>query len=639
MIQTFSARDFQGLRKIDLDLGGFNVLYGANGAGKTSIADAVLHALTGDVPRGSVVADVIRAGAKKASVEVMVGDKRGVIRETTAKARSVMVDGIEVPAKDADAAVRKMIGASVPAIRAALKGGALLDMKPADRLALLAEITGATFAPALAPDVVAAIARLGIEAPKSLADLDLVADRAIEKRKDGKRVAAEQQADLDRLPSVPAHLVGKTFDLADLRRRRDAAMVARPDVAAIELRLAELGTATRVPVPSTDAASRDLVRAEDAVKTAKSLVAQLSAAPAVPESKVSVEDAKAAVEKAQAELVRIEKSLESMRADHARATRMEAAIAKGGHCETCGQGLSAELAADAAKATAAILKQGKVFAAERDAASAKVESARLALVAAEKAAEARRHATALREAKEAVPAAEAKFTEAEAAFRRVQSLKVAAEAENTKAAEIDRLRAELTRAATPSPVSIADLDRQIADAESVAAARPAERARAEKSLASANERAADGDLVEKACKAAKVDLVRGALHPFTDAANAAIAALGLGFTLSWDGLDPIVSGMPVSRLSDGERTRVLYAMQLAVVRLARVPLLILDRAELVDDAGKKEIKKLASACAAEGIQVLMLTCAPAPAQLDARFRGFVVADGEASPIPVAAKAA
>lgn len=655
-IESVSIRDFCGIQSVDLQLAGLTLLYGQNGAGKSSVLDAIRHALTGDL-RGEVVADVIRQGAKKATVEVMFGERTGVATVTTPKGRSVSVDGVEIPAKEAAAAIATTTGASVEAIRAALASGAILTMKPDARLALLAAITGAKFdrasiATALGEATCADLARLGIESPASLADLRLAADAAVQKRRDAKAKRKNAEDSDAHVPLIAPELAAKVTSttpeavahrLSELQRQRDLAIVnASVDpvenlTRRIEQIESELEVASRLPEPSLDEPGRRMVRAENVVREAKARVTQLESRAAPVSSRLSVADAKAALDAAKKAAADAQKALDVARAEYARREAIVEAVKRGGCCDSCGRPMGADLLDLAQRAVAEAKAAGVGF---RDAAAnatARVQAAEADMLAAEKAAVATEAVKALAAARAGVPAAEAEFRAAEKAYREAAALLDKAKAHNAKFDERARLVAERNKAATPSAGNLTLIEAEIVELSAVRSSfKPvADHARFVQWIREATEAEESADRVEKRCLAVRESLVRDAIAPFTEAANAALAVMAPGVTVD---ADLRVGGLDVARLSDGQRTRVLYALQLAAARLAGVRLLVLDRVEVVDDVGRGALKKLAAACADEGIQVVMLTCATAPSALPPAVRGYVIQSGRSVAIP-AAKAA
>src|SRR3990167_7524586 len=104
-IERMIVKNFEGIRAMDLALGDINLVYGPNGAGKSSIADALEFALTGAALRGGTLPDLIRQGAKKLEVEGRLTNGHEIRRERTRSGGEVCLDGLEVKAAEAEAAI------------------------------------------------------------------------------------------------------------------------------------------------------------------------------------------------------------------------------------------------------------------------------------------------------------------------------------------------------------------------------------------------------------------------------------------------------------------------------------------------------------------------------------------------------
>jgi hypothetical protein len=682
MLKNTTIKDFIGLRSADITFGAFNVFYGLNGAGKSSIADALAFALTGEVVRGETVANVIRQGAKSAYVDVVLSATgTGIGREATKTGRKVHIDGVPLAEKDALPAIRKELPASDAAIRSALRAGAILDLKPAQLQQLLVELTGgAAFDATLLADVAEALARRSLKAPTTIAGLDVLATDAVAARKDAKRTATTEQANLDAIPvPSPRAADGVTVEhmrskLTQLRARRDAAIraTAGHDGARderrreVEAQLREIGDAAVPPaanaseaIRALDAAQVAVVRADEAVKrlSAEILGLERLAADPIPAAP-ALADARAAVDaavKARAGLVAaVDAKVAEGKALREQVDGLRQGV--GSTCSHCTQPIGPAVveALDARLATMRTEREALVSSLRE--AEAAETAARQDVLKAERATAIRDAAAKLADLQAKKPAAEQTLSAAIAAeqgARAARDAAVAAQrAHDDRAAALQKataLRRELAALETPAPTSaenVAELDVAIDEAARIEASIPVveKRARIAKWVADAQAAVEDCDAIEAAAKAAKVELIARSVGPFTKAANDALSVM-------WPGVAIVVteslgievrrssSSLSVGQLSDGERTRVLYALQLAAVRLAKLPLLILDRAELIDAAGRMGVKRLAGACAAEGIQVVMLTCAEAPASLPASVTGFVVEDGRVTRIPAVEKVA
>lgn len=190
--------------------------------------------------------------------------------------------------------------------------------------------------------------------------------------------------------------------------------------------------------------------------------------------------------------------------------------------------------------------------------------------------------------------------------------------------------------AEPQAEDLGALDAEIAKAQATlqALAQGARRAAAEKAVERARQAVEDADVVAKACApgGVRASLLARAVKPFTDAANGFLRDLAPGYEVQVsESFELLVRAggrtLRPSQLSDGERTRLLYVLQLAVADLSGLRLLVLDRGELLDAAGKTALKVLIAACAASGVQVLMLSCAPPPAAAPPGLTVYVMEAG------------
>jgi DNA repair exonuclease SbcCD ATPase subunit len=196
-IERIKAENFQGLELVDLEFGPITVFYGKNGAGKSSVREAIDYATTGHAPRKAILADTIRQGAASSHVEATLTNGRErlvVARKRTKSAGDSFVNGKKVAAGVAEAEVAKTFRVSTSSLAACLRISNLFDMKPADLQALLTAVTGATFTPAaileaLGPEIGAKAKKRGIGLPASI---ELFTDAF--KRAEGARQAYKRQA-------------------------------------------------------------------------------------------------------------------------------------------------------------------------------------------------------------------------------------------------------------------------------------------------------------------------------------------------------------------------------------------------------------------------------------------------------------
>ncbi len=683
MIRKLTAKHFEGIETAELELGPITALYGANGAGKSSLRDAIEHVLTGEPCRGGVLAEVVRQGARSAEVEVLLenGSPEGlsIIRRRSKSGGKQMVSGVELTAGEAQAAVEKTVGAPVRAITAALRAGAILELKPDELQALLAGLTGAAFdekaiSEAVGADVSAAAARAGLQLPKRFEDLPSFGKAAEGARQLAKRQLAEREADLDRTPQgKPGDEKALLANLKDLRARRETAARGQAhDAGAREEKLrqmraelAELAQVPEIEAPPDDSAENALAKADGEAQDAewKSGAARARLAELKKEAGEDAAEDEALIARSD----EITAALKAARNAHADAKKLaEQLVVDGkqqkalldripeagcvGPCPVLPEtecplkdlsGLREKLTA----ATAVLRDRWHEANSAEVKASAEVRAAE---------AEAKRLEAALqrRESRSRVAALETELGQLQAQLERAQAeasrLQPVVDANRAarqaalrhseaqkKARAIEAEIAALEKQPASGPAEdVAQLDAQIAAAEAALAdsAQAEKRQAVEAAVAKAKRSVADSDAVAQACKTARVALLAKAVQPFTAAANGALAKLAPGYAVEiGDSLELCVRKGDMSlrpaQLSDGERTRLLYVLQFAVCKLAGVKLLPLDRGELLDAAGKAALMKLVGEAAKEGIQLLMLSCAAPPESAPQGVSVYVVDGG------------
>jgi DNA repair exonuclease SbcCD ATPase subunit len=702
LFRNLHVENLLGITAAALDLAPVTAVYGPNGAGKTSLADLILHALTGELGRAPDVSALVRQGAKSGDVEVMLdveGDPVGFRRHRTRGGKGeALVNGVVVKEEEFAQQVLGHLGGDARTLAAAFRSGALLELKAGDLQKMLVALTGARFdadgiAQALA-DVAPAAQRVGLQLPTTIAGFPDAAARAEKVRLDAHRRAEAVKAKIAGAPALDPELAQQAQSvpltaidarLQELRatestlvrgqQAAEAYAAGRHEekLAALQQRIAELEA---VPKPTGDAP--DMVGAEAAANAARKALAAAEA-----EAERAGRDAAAAraratgprelpadadalpaqLAAAEAEVNAGEATLAAGRKEGDRLRRMFEHLdagRTGKACETCDR----ELTADVRDAIEGKLQRARESYIElqrshaetvkaRDALRtrvAEVEAIRARIAAA---AEADRLDAAAAAARAKVPELAATVTTAEA---RVAALRGSADTWATyRRAQTDlgnALAEQRKLTAVKAPVLPAgDLDetrRRIAEGEklrAVAVALAGLRT-LEAELKQIDEQWADADAVVKACgpKGVLPTLIAEGVGPFTDACNEALAQLAPEFRV---GIAAEDFGIVVQvgertlrpgQLSDGERTRLLYVLQYAVAKLAGVPFLVLDRTELLDDAGKAGLRRLIGACMGAGIQVLMLTCAPAPAAVPVGVTAYRMDAGRAERIG-AAKAA
>lgn len=696
LLHSVRVRDFLGIKTADVALHDFNVLYGANGAGKTSLVDAVFHVLTGASLRGSTLPELVRQGARSFDVEIIVEDTAGKpVSLMRRRARSgkgeCFVDGVLTGETEFVATVERVVGSSIRAIVSVLRAGALLELRPSDLLSLLAGLSGATFdadaiAEAVGEEAATAAAGMRIPLPVSLEGFAGVEQRAVTIRQEQKLIAESLRNDLARMPvlSVPegATEASLATTLRGLRARRDVALRTQPAAdahaaGAYEAKMVALRERRAVldAVPAADAAEHgkalatltaatgEKATATRAVSDATREVERLTllAAGSIDWPTGAAKNIEAQLAHAEADALTAARTAERITTEGKRLRALADSVTAGVDCPTCATHLTIEHKTKLEADVESLHTESRA-AQQALRTATELVTTRRGIAAETKAVAARQQAQ--RQLEQATIARDtAKLAETTAATRHQVAVEreAAARPAAVAAAKFADARREIAQVdaalAVPPPVvpvavareDVGALDAQIATAEVHASAlvTNAEIARAQAKLDQAIALIADADFVAKACgpRGARARLLAAAVGPFLEAANTALAQLAPGFAVEVE-TDPtkdfgfvVVRGegdactrLRPSQLSDGERMRVLYVLQLAIVRLADVPLLVLDRAEMIDETGKKALKRLAAACSAEGIQIAMLTCAAPPPVAPDGLNAWVIDNGSARPI-------
>jgi hypothetical protein len=185
-------------------------------------------------------------------------------------------------------------------------------------------------------------------------------------------------------------------------------------------------------------------------------------------------------------------------------------------------------------------------------------------------------------------------------------------------AELARLEAEA--APQPPETGVDVLDKRIADEQ---AALEAARARDVRNALGEKLDAAELVVKEivKVAKAlgkdgAKKTLIARGCATFLNAANESLALFAPEWTI---GIDPAEFGIVLTQkegtcrpkqLSDGHRTRLGHVLQPAIAKLAKIPFVVFDRVEFLDEKGMATMDALLASCAGAGIQSVLLTCDP-----------------------------
>lgn len=696
LFASLYAENFLGLREVDVELGRVTCVWGANGAGKSSLADAIAHAITGDLGRADDVKQLVRVGSKKsADVTVMLpaqpgGDRIGFGRRRTPSGKGeALFCGVVTKEEEFTNQVLGHLGADRRTILAALRSGALLEQSRGELIGTLLALTGgraeAEAIEAAFGATAGAAQRVALTLPTTLAGFGDAAKRAEQARVEMHRRAEALRARIAGRPALDPELAAKaqgtTLAAVDgvLRGlRADVEVLARGQQAAeayaagryeekqaaIAARVAELQAVAKPAGDAPDDAAlratatqarKALAAAEAEVERLTDALATASArAEGVRELPADAAELPAMLAAAEAEVKAGEAILAAGQREGGRLAAMVQRAAAGSSCETCGHDIGAEdverLGAKLQAARDSYVTLQRVHAktvAERDGLRTRVAEVAAVNARGAAAAEAEALKVKLAAARDAAATRKGEAVIADAKVDAVASTAAAWAAWRSAQKEIGERLAEQARLASMKAPAVpsgdlAGLRERIAKGEQVRAAVVSlgELAALEQELAAIDAQWTDADAVAKACgpKGVQAGLLAACTSPFTDAANEALAALAPEFRVAVSGDD---FGIVVQRgdvalrpaqLSDGERTRLLYVLQFAVAKLAKVPFLVLDRTELLDDTGKAGLRRLMGACLAAGIQVLMLSCSPAPAAVPPGVVGYRMQDGTAERI-------
>jgi DNA replication and repair protein RecF len=140
-IASLSIRDFRNLAKVDLDLGPrFNVIFGDNGQGKTSLMEAVYVLATSRSFRTARLDELVANGAETASIRgrvVETGEEREQSVGMRRGLRATRIDGKRPPSLAAYA-MRTPIVVFHPGALSLSTGGGVERRRLLDRIALYA---------------------------------------------------------------------------------------------------------------------------------------------------------------------------------------------------------------------------------------------------------------------------------------------------------------------------------------------------------------------------------------------------------------------------------------------------------------------------------------------------------------------
>ncbi len=297
-VKTLSLNNFGPIREALIEFALVTVVYGKNGTGKSSLIDALLHILCGDPYRGGDVRAVVTQGETKMSANVILEGDHVLMRTRTKSGGTAKVGGVLVDDEAFNLQVFGATGQDPETIRAVLRSGEILSMKPGPLQAMLTQLTRASFdaetiAKAWAPATVQAAVRLGLALPTSLGEFAAGKAKAEDRRLTAFRDLKVKRGDLERLPAlheVPAGatVAGVDAKLAELRTERDQIVRSQEaadayDAGAVEAKKvavrARISEAEAVPAaPAVDlaAAERSVESARGALATAEKNVTKLT---------------------------------------------------------------------------------------------------------------------------------------------------------------------------------------------------------------------------------------------------------------------------------------------------------------------------------------------------------------------------
>lgn len=482
--------------------------------------------------------------------------------------------------------------------------------------------------------------------------------------------AAEQLATLARIEGDAAAFIEKTLE--GLRIRRDAALRSEDAVRAYnqgaidtkrEAAKRRLGEIEQLPRAEPVDTAKQEADARATRKRIATLAAQIAGDErALASVRVSAAGPKElpagdlgalsnALTKSREKAEGFRKSVDIAGAEgKKRAALLEMAqAAAGGCCQSCGHEVTP---ADVVRLTASLEEARDGFVEYREKLDKEnAEVARLAAIIAEgdavrariaAGAEVARLTNKLDEDRQVVTGLETETARLEREVADAGPARAAHDAYRRAQGEAEQLRAELARldavvAPTGPADDAAELTGKIARGETllVAAHAAAKRAAVEREIEATKQAIRDADLVAQAFgpTGLRAELINAGVRPFLDEANTTLAQLLPGYAVEIDAVrfafvvrtgDVVVSP---EALSDGQWTILTYVLQLAVARLAGVKLLILDRGELIDEAGNAAVKRLVMACLDEGIQVVRFSCKAPPTKVPAGIAMYVVEAG------------
>ncbi len=596
-LTTIRLKDFLSHRDTILTFGTkIQIVHGANGAGKSSLIDAIAYVLLGEPLRAELLkkehGELIRHGAKEATVELSLPGLH-IVRTITATTRTLTLERNGEPVVGGQDALQQVVydalGTSAQALRTAIDSERFLHLSPAERKSLLFGLakepfTAVTIAERLRRALGSGDSDLPVGGVAELAaaqGFPAAEKHAVEQRRQAKRDADAQEDVLSHLPpAMFATAAGKTISLenvkpeavaeqvAKLEDERDALVEARgaraqaepEDVEALEKRAEEMAVRSCV------------LRGEQAGLKGGRLADEIPALMRERDAAAHALDlARRSLAEAQAEL---------------KATPADPEPQAEG-CAACGRAYDADALAEAKKRHAGVL-QGLSDRRERWGLAVKMAQSTLA--------EAEQLCGSAQEALDLTEKGTGRAKEIE------RELALLAEEKPRLGERIAAARKALAaaRAEDPTP-KIERLDARIAEGRRMVRAVEDYLAGRERSAAAkavikgALARAELYDALQKALSSSGIpaDIARETMGPVRERIDEAGKKLGLAVELT-DDCEVLIEGRDARLASKSERLRAGILVQHAVCQAAGLRLLLLDLDVTLDP----EMKKLVNATVA-----------------------------------------
>lgn len=638
--------------------------------------------------------ELVLQGAKKCQVDIQIDDHVYTRIQGKTGGSERQIDGVKLNEPEFFEGVRAHMKLTPDLLGAALRTGQILNLKSQDLLNTLMTICGGGItSEAIAAELASLEEPLkriraanpsvspiawGWQLPGNLQEMNNLSGTAIEVRKEAKRQQARHAETLARFPVIPADLRTEveftdsmTIDeeRENLRDQIKAAMALRNREAGrsderVKQLEGEIAYLEAIPVaerpPDHQPPLRNVLAAATIEETeCQSHIRKINAGlaqvrTAAEGDKTLPEGWETIEERLRAATLTTERAIEAFNdagREYVARRDLAAAVQQGnGKCSRCQQVIDLEHIETLKRLTGEAFASLEVLRiamelAQTHQSTLQITRAPALVVSSRIAAQA-----SVERGEAALKETEADLVDVTAERVRLQKL-VDAEADQKSAFDryfiaqhaLPGLRAQLTEAQQPTTEGpdIPTLETRARRLEQIEGAlitlgRIAEA----KALLSAAERLEkDADEVAKECgpDGAQGRLVSRAVQPFFAAANEALAQLVAGYTIelvTHDGPELVArrgaTVLAPSALSSARRRTVLYALQIAEALLAKAPIVAFDEIELINDAGRQALGRLAEKCANQGIQVLLLTSNPTPVDRPAGIRIYEMTAGQAA---------